>query len=54
MHFSILAVIVALAVSLPASASSCSGLNQHCTYTTDCCGNFFTCRKGTCQYTSEE
>lgn len=45
MHFSTLAVIFALTVSLPASVSSCSNLNQQCTYTTDCCGNFFTCRQ---------
>ncbi|KAG2132921.1 uncharacterized protein EDB93DRAFT_1175403 [Suillus bovinus] len=40
MRFSILAVIVALTASV--SVTACSYLNEKCTTTKDCCGDFFT------------
>jgi len=40
MRFSIIAIIVSLA----ASVSACSNLNDPCKATTDCCGDFFTCK----------
>ncbi|KAG2121683.1 hypothetical protein BD769DRAFT_1671307 [Suillus cothurnatus] len=50
MRFSIIAIIVSLA----ASVSACSNLNDPCKATKDCCGDFFTCKAGFCRRIAEE